>query len=218
MPQTPILDALADTENLLQWTRSSARCRGLDTKLENPRERVPLSTFCYGCNSGQARLLVRFKAPTGSRCLVNQRHIAEDCLDEAITTVINAYNNFLFRVSGAQANTPRPMERAGSVRAEPRLRVPYATQLGGIGSTMCPTTTSHLFSHSIPCGVWEAVHILDGLFKNESDIQPDTLHADTRGNRARFALAYLLHRAYARHPQLEETRSCRPAPKVAMSI
>jgi TnpA family transposase len=50
-----------------------------------------------------------------------------------------------------------------------------------------------LFSHFIPCGVWEAVHILDGLLKNTSDIQPDTLHADTQGQNAPvFGLAHLL--------------------------
>jgi TnpA family transposase len=50
-----------------------------------------------------------------------------------------------------------------------------------------------LFSHFIPCGVWEAVHILDGLLKNTSDIQPDMLHADTQGQNAPvFGLAHLL--------------------------
>jgi TnpA family transposase len=50
-----------------------------------------------------------------------------------------------------------------------------------------------LFSHFIPCGVYEAIHILDGLIKNESDIQPDTLHGDTQAQSAPvFALAYLL--------------------------
>jgi hypothetical protein len=29
--------------------------------------------------------------------------------------------------------------------------------------------------------VWEAVYILDGLLKNKSALQPDTLHADTHG-------------------------------------
>jgi hypothetical protein len=38
-----------------------------------------------------------------------------------------------------------------------------------------------LFSHFIPCGVWEAVYIIEGLLKNSSDIQPDTVHADTQG-------------------------------------
>src|SRR5687767_15891509 len=50
-----------------------------------------------------------------------------------------------------------------------------------------------LFSHFIACGVWEAVYILDGLLKNESALQPDTLHADTQGqSEPVFGLAYLL--------------------------
>jgi TnpA family transposase len=38
-----------------------------------------------------------------------------------------------------------------------------------------------LFTSFITCGVWEAVHILDALLKNRSEIQLDTLHADTQG-------------------------------------
>ena len=50
-----------------------------------------------------------------------------------------------------------------------------------------------LFSHFIPCGVWEAVYILDGLLQNRSDLQPHTLQADTQGQSAPvFGLAYLL--------------------------
>ena len=41
--------------------------------------------------------------------------------------------------------------------------------------------------------MWEAVYILDGLLKNQSDIQPDTIHADTQGQSTPvFGLAYLL--------------------------
>ena len=43
------------------------------------------------------------------------------------------------------------------------------------------------------CGVWEAIHILDGLLENRSEIRPDTLHADTQGqSEPVFGLAYLL--------------------------
>lgn len=50
-----------------------------------------------------------------------------------------------------------------------------------------------LFTSFIPCGVWEAVHILDGLLKNRSEIQPDTLHADTqRQSEPVFGLCRLL--------------------------
>ena len=49
-----------------------------------------------------------------------------------------------------------------------------------------------LFSHFIPCGVWEAVYLLDGLLKNLSDIQPDTIHGDTQTQSTPvFALAAL---------------------------
>ncbi len=64
---------------------------------------------------------------------------------------------------------------------------------GGIGYYHVSDTYVALFSHFIPCGVWEAVYILDGLLKNRSDIQPDTLHADTQGQSTPvFGLAYLL--------------------------
>ena len=37
-----------------------------------------------------------------------------------------------------------------------------------------------LFSHFIPCGVHEAVYILDGLILNGADVKPDTIHGDTQ--------------------------------------
>jgi hypothetical protein len=45
----------------------------------------------------------------------------------------------------------------------------------------CVFTYLALFSHFIPCGVWEAVYIIEGLLRNVSDAQPDTIHADTQG-------------------------------------
>ncbi len=38
-----------------------------------------------------------------------------------------------------------------------------------------------LFSHFVPCGAWVAVFIIDGLLRNDSEVQPDTIHADTQG-------------------------------------
>ena len=50
-----------------------------------------------------------------------------------------------------------------------------------------------LFSHFIPCGVWEAVYLLEGLLKNTSDVQPKTVHGDTQAQSAPvFGLAQLL--------------------------
>lgn len=50
-----------------------------------------------------------------------------------------------------------------------------------------------LFSHFIPYGVWEAVYIIEGLLQNLSEVQPDTIHADTQGQSFPvFGLAFLL--------------------------
>jgi TnpA family transposase len=54
-------------------------------------------------------------------------------------------------------------------------------------------TSGHLRPPSIPCGVWEAIYILEGLLKNTSEIQPTTVHADTQGQSTQvFGLAHLL--------------------------
>jgi TnpA family transposase len=51
---------------------------------------------------------------------------------------------------------------------------------GGVAYYHVSETYIALFSHFIPCGVWESIYILDGLTKNQSDIQPDTVHGDTQ--------------------------------------
>jgi TnpA family transposase len=196
MEQVPILDALADTENLLHWTRFFGPLSGLETKLDHPRERYLLASFCYGCNLGPSQT-ARSVQGTDRRQIawINQRHITEDALDEAITTVINAYNNFAIpRLWGsgkhASADGTRWDLYEQNLLSEYHIR--YGGY-GGIGYYHVSDTYIALFSHFIPCGVWEAVYILDGLLKNKSDIQPDVLHADTQGqSEPVFALAHLL--------------------------
>jgi len=64
---------------------------------------------------------------------------------------------------------------------------------GGISYNHISDTYIALFSHFVPCGVWEAVYIIDGLMNNTSDIQPDTIHGDTQAQSTPvFALTYLL--------------------------
>lgn len=155
MPQTPILDALADTENLLRWTRCFGPLSGLDTKLENPLERYVLASFCYGCNLGPSQT-ARSVQGTDRRQIawINQRHITEDALDEAITAIINAYNNFsLQRLWGsgkhASADGTRWDLYEQNLLSEYHIR--YGGY-GGIGYYHVSDTYIALFSHFIPCG------------------------------------------------------------------
>lgn len=63
--------------------------------------------------------------------------------------------------------------------------------------------------------MYEAVYILDGLIKNESDVQPDTVHGDTHAQSTpAFALAYLLGiRLMPRIRQLKKLVFFRPDKK-----
>ena len=64
---------------------------------------------------------------------------------------------------------------------------------GGIGYYLVSDLYIALFSRFTTCGSWEGHHILDFIHENTSDVQPDTIHADTQGQSAAiFGLAYLV--------------------------
>jgi TnpA family transposase len=191
-----ILDALADTEQLLNWTRFFGPLSGYEAKLDSPRERYLMATFCYGCNLGPSQTARSLKgADRRQLAWVNQRHITEASLDQAITALINAYNQFHLPKlwgSGQHASADGTKWDLYEQNLLSEYHIRYGGY-GGIGYYHVSDMYIALFSHFIPCGVWEAVYILDGLLKNTSDIQPDTLHADTQGQNAPvFGLAHLL--------------------------
>lgn len=191
-----ILDVLADTEQWLYWTRHFGPLSGHDAKLDDARARYLTSVFTYGCNLGPSQVAQAMKNYDHRQIAwINQRHISEANLDEAITTVINGYNQFLLPGlwgSGERASADGTKWDLYEQNLLSEYHIRYGGY-GGIGYYHISDTYIALFSHFIPCGVREAVYILDGLLKNKSDIQPDTLHADTHGQSAAvFGLAYLL--------------------------
>lgn len=127
----------------------------------------------------------------------NKRHITEEKLDKALVDVINFYNKFSLpkmwkkvNVNVVAADGTQLDTYYQNLLAENHIRY------GGIGNIAynhVSDTYIALFSHFTPCGVWEAMYIIDELLKNKSDIQPDTVHADTQGQSTPvFALTYLL--------------------------
>jgi TnpA family transposase len=196
MAQVEILDALVDTEHWLNWTRFFGPISGLDAKLKRAWERYILVVFCYGCNLGpvqtarSVRGIDRFKL-----AFINQRHVTEANLNEAITTVINSYIQFpLQRLWGegksASADGMKWDLYPQNLMSEYHIR--YGGY-GGIGYYMVSDSYIALMSRFTTCGSWEGHYILDFLKENESEVQPDTIHADTQGqSTAIFGLAYLL--------------------------
>jgi TnpA family transposase len=211
-----ILDLLADTDYWLNWTRCFRPISGYDSKLADARQRYLIAALCYGCQIGPSQL-ARAISDLKRRQIawIDLRHITEEALDEAIRIVVNGYNRFVL---------PRHWGWRRSVSAdgtkwdlyEQNLLAEYHIRYGGyggIGYYHVSDTYIALFSHFIPCGVWEAVYILDGLLKNQSDLQPDTVHADTQGqSEAVFGLAALLGiRLMPRIRQWKHLRFYRPS-------
>lgn len=65
---------------------------------------------------------------------------------------------------------------------------------GGIAHHLVADTYIAPFSRFVPCGVWEAVYLIDSLLQNPSMAQPEQVHADTQGESfpVVFGLAHLL--------------------------
>ena len=164
--------------------------------MDDPVARYLATVFCYGCNLGPSQTARALDTLDRRQVAwIHAHHITEDQLDAAIRHVINAYNRFAlprYWGSGRQAAADGTKWDLYEQNLLSEYHIRYGGY-GGIGYYHVSDTYIALFSHFIPCGVWEAVYILDGLLKNASDIQPDTVHADTQGQNAPvFGLAYLL--------------------------
>lgn len=191
-----ILDVFADTDHWLNWTRFLGPISGHDAKIGNPRQRYVATVFGYGCGLGPSQTARSLRIVDRRQLAwINQRHVTEDLLEKIIREVINKYNEFKLPAlwgsgKSASADGTKWDLYEGNLLSEYHIR--YGGY-GGLGYYHVSDKYIALFSHFIPCGVWEAVYILDGLLKNESDIQPDTLHADTQGQSTPvFGLAHLL--------------------------
>lgn len=194
--QVSILDILIDTEKWLGLSQYFHTLSGTKSRTEDYSKRLITTLFCYGSFLGPSEAA---RSVVGSSrkqiAWLNAQHITAQRLDRANTKVINAYNQFRLPKcwgsgKSASADGTHWDLREQNLMAEYHIR--YGGY-GGIGYYHISDTYIALFSRFIPCGVHEAIYILDGLIKNESDIQPDTLHGDSHSqSTVVFGLAYLL--------------------------
>jgi TnpA family transposase len=191
-----VLEALADTEHWLGWTRHFGPVSGFEAKLERPRERYLATVFCYGCGLGPSQAARSLKGlDRRHMAFANQRHVTEANLDDAITGVIDAYARVgLLRHWGsgesASADGMKWDVHPESLKSSYHIR--YGGY-GGIGYYLVSDTYIALFSRFLACGAYEGHAILDFVTENRSLLQPSTVHSDTHGQSAPiFGLAYLL--------------------------
>jgi len=195
MPERSLLSIVARTAYWLGWHNHFGPASGSDPKIADPLGRYCMAVFTGGVNIGPYEA-ARHIAGVSARelSMVRNRHIDLKKLNAAIATVVNAFaeldvvkawgDGTAVAADGTQVET-----YIDNLLAETSIR--YGG-VGGIAYHYVSDTYVALFSRFIPYGVWEAVHLIEGLLANKSDIQPSTVHADTQGQSAPvFTLATL---------------------------
>jgi len=187
IPVVSLLDAIIDTEKWLNWTRHFGPLSGHEAKLDDPIFRYLTAVFAYGCILGPSQSAQAMRGTDRRQIAwINQRHISEEALDKAIIEVINGYNRFLLPSlwgSGERASADGTKWDLYEQNLLSEYHIRYGGY-GGIAYYLISDKYIALFSHFIPCGVREAVYILDGLMKNMSEIQPEVVHSCSFGSRA----------------------------------
>jgi TnpA family transposase len=197
LPERRLLDILARTAHLVGWTRHFGPASGSDPKIRDKLARYVLTVFANGTLLGPAQVArhMRDQVSAHELSIAANKHTTCAKIDAASTDVINEFARLdvasiwgdarVVAVDGTQVDT-----WDNNILAESHIR--YGGY-GGIAYRHISDTYIALFSHFIPCGVWEAVYLIEGLLRNDSDIQPDTIHADTQGQSLPvFGLAALL--------------------------
>ena len=179
-----VLEALADTEHWLDWTRHFGPVSGFEAKLERPRERYLATVFCYGCGLGPSQAARSLKGlDRRHMAFANQRHVTEETLDDAITGVIDAYARVGLHRHWGSGESASADGMKWDVHPE-SLKSSYHIRYGGyggIGYYLVSDTYIALFSRFLACGAYEGHAILDFVTENRSLLQPSTVHSDTHG-------------------------------------
>ncbi|QYC38831.1 Tn3 transposase DDE domain protein [Nonomuraea coxensis DSM 45129] len=195
MPERSLLSIVARTAHWLGWHHHFGPASGSDPKISDPLFRYSLTVFTGGINLGPyeaAKHLTGVSARELS--MIRNRHIDIRKLNAAIGCVVNAFAELdVVKAWGdgttVAADGTHVETYVDNLLAETSIR--YGG-VGGIAYHYVSDTYVALFSRFIPCGVWEAVYLIEGLLANDSDIQPTTVHADTQGQSFPvFALATL---------------------------
>ena len=191
-----LLDIIAHVARSLHFEEVIKPISGYDSKLPDTLEHIIAALFCYGCNIGASETVKSIRNISRKQIgWINSHYISEEVLDKCIFRVINYYNKFrLPKLWGTGEHVSVDGSKWEMYRKN--LMAQYSVRhggYGGMGYYHVSDTYIALFSNLISCGVYEALHIIDGVFKNESDIKPKYVHGDTHSQSLPiFGLMYLL--------------------------
>ena len=197
MPERNLLDILKHTNHWADFTSCFGPSSGAEPKMIDVISRYLLVIFGYGCNLGPAQLVRHARKFISTRIMqrINRQHVTSAKLEKAINRIVRQYIRFplpFYWGKGKSVITDGTQFDLRDNNLMGSYHVRYG-RFGGIAYHHISDTYIALFSQFIHCGVWEAVYIIDGLLQNESELQPDIVHADTQGqSESVFGLAHLL--------------------------
>ena len=191
-----LLDVIINVEKWLNLNKHFGPLSGFESRISDPLLRFVLTVFCYGTNIGPTETVRSVRGVSRKQIAwLNLKRTTEARLEKAIAKLNTEYKKYRLIECWGSGN---------SVSADGKLWDLYEDNLlseyhirygsyGGIAYYHVSDTYIALFSHFIPCGVYEAIYILDGLLNDESDFNPTTIHGDTQAQSTPvFGLAYLL--------------------------
>ena len=196
MPERSLMGIVARTAYWVEWWRRFGPAVRQRAQAHDPLGRYVIVTFVKGTNMGPYEAARHIPGVSGHELsYVANKHFSIVLLNEAVADLVNAHA----RLDISQAWGDGTAVAADGTHMDTYLdnllsetSVRYGKP-GGIAYHHVSDTYIALFTHFIPCGVWEAVYIIEGLLKNTSEVQPTTVHADTQGQSFPvFALAHLL--------------------------
>ena len=196
MPERNLLDVICLVHHYTQWANCFSPLSGSRSKLIDPIAANIVTTFCYGTSMGPTETERHVKSNINARTIagVNQSHVNLKKLNQALAKVIDYYKQFpLIKAwgTGDAAIVDGTLVSIYEQNLLSQMHIRYGKR-GGIAYHHISDTYIALFSSLIPCGVWEAIAIIDGLLQNESSIKPKRIHGDTQAQSMTvFALAHL---------------------------
>lgn len=196
MPDHTLLDILSNVEHYVNWTAECGSAEGQEAKLDDPIEKYVLTTFAIGTGLGLNQTSNHIRDKVSSRTLsrVNAKHFSIKSLNKSITKIINCANQFSLLDAwgtGEVCAVDGTFEDINDNNLFSENHFRYRAK-GGVAYHHVADNYIAIFSTFIQCGIWEAIHIIDGLLQNMSEIQPKVVHADTQGQSLPvFAFAYL---------------------------
>ena len=192
----PLVQVLSDTAHWLNWNKAFGPLSGHSGKVKNELHRSVATVFAYGTGLGPregASVLNGYTERQLSR--TNEKNITAEKLDKAIAIIANAYMKLQLPLQWGDGTR---LAGDGSLwvlsRHSPfgERHIRYG-RWGGIAYYHVADNYIAIFSKFIPCGVYEAVHILDPLIKKLVEIKGKIIHGDTHAQSASvYGLAFLL--------------------------